>query len=53
MANLSIPLSEEMHQKLMEIQYNRKVKKKQPTALNLIAAELLGEKLKTVKTGEI
>lgn len=46
MKQITVKLSEEAYQKLLEIQFQRKSAGVEPTALNKIAAELLEEKLK-------
>lgn len=46
MAKMAIEISEEAHIKLLEIQLDRKKNKKEPSAINKIAAELIEKVLK-------
>ena len=46
MARMAIEISDEAHIRLLEIQLDRKRNKKEPSAINKIAAELLEEVLK-------
>lgn len=46
MVKITVTLEEEEHIKLLEIQLNRKRLKKEPTAINKIASEILSAALK-------
>ena len=46
MIKITLELDNEAHIKLLEIQLDRKKTKTEPTAINKIAAELLGKLLK-------
>ncbi|AEL23990.1 hypothetical protein [Cyclobacterium marinum] len=46
MIKITVTLEEDDHLKLLEIQLSRKKQKKNPTALNKIASEILAKALK-------
>jgi hypothetical protein len=49
MTKITIEVSEEEHIKLLELQLDRKKQKKEPSAINKIAAEIFAKALKTEK----
>jgi hypothetical protein len=49
MTKIQLDLTDEVHIHLLEIQLERKKKKKEPTALNKIAAEMIQKGIETEK----